>query len=72
MKIGDILLENGKEYVIVGITNNCIVEKEELESYIARNALVQQEGEWVTIEELINQRCDMYRLTSGAKVYVTK
>lgn len=67
VKIGNVIENKNGFIVITQITNGTVANTEKLEDYIARNALIQEDGEWKTINEVIKKRSDMY-LKSGIEV----
>ena len=67
VKIGNVIENKNGLHVITQITNGTVADTEKLEDYIARNALVQEDGEWKTINEVIKERSDMY-LKSGIEI----
>jgi|GEM_PF-2573645 len=66
-KIGDVIESSSGSHVITQVSNGVVSDTERLEDYIAKNALVEVGGEWVTIQEVIQTRCRMY-LKSGIEV----
>lgn len=67
MKVGNVIVNKSGKHVITRITNGVVTETVELERYIIKNAMVMVGDEWVTLESIINQRCDMY-LKSGIEI----
>ncbi len=67
VKVGNVIENKSGLHVITQITNGIVVDTEKLEDYIIRNAVVQEDGEWKTLKEVIERRCEMY-LKSGIKV----
>lgn len=66
-EIGNVIENSSGMHVITQVTNGVVSDTEKLEDYITKNALVEVEGEWVTIQDVIQTRCRMY-LKSGIKV----
>jgi len=66
-KIGNVIENSSGMHVITQVTNGVVSDTEKLEDYIAKNALIEVEGEWVTIQDVIQTRCRMY-LMSGIKL----
>lgn len=67
MKVGNVIVNKSGKHVITRITNGVVTETVELERYIIKNAMVMVGDECVTLESIINQRCDMY-LKSGIEI----
>jgi len=67
VKIGDIVDNKNGFFVITEIENGVATSVATLEDYIRKNALVQEDGEWKTINEVIQRRSDLY-LKSGIKI----
>ena len=67
VKIGNVIENKNGLFVITQISNGVVSDTERLEDYIAKNAFVQEDGEWKTIAEVIERRSNMY-LKSGINV----
>lgn len=66
-KVGNVIENKSGLHVITEVINGIISDTEKLEEYVTNNALVQEDGEWKTIKEVIERRCTMY-LKSGIKI----
>lgn len=58
--IGDVVKFKDGLYVVTETTNGRASEWWELRDYIAKNAFIQVDDEWVTIQSIIDKRCDMF------------
>lgn len=67
MKVGEVNVKDGKANVIVEIRSDGSCTTIPLEKYVMRNTTIKVDGEYLTIEELINERCESYM--NGVKVY---
>ena len=67
VKIGSVIKSTLGLYVVTHITDGMISKTEKLEDFIAKNTLVKEGGEWKTINEVVEKRCDMY-LNSGIEI----
>jgi len=67
IKVGNVIKNKNGLYVISEVLNGEVLDTEKLDDFIIKNALVQEDGEWKTIEEVIKRRSDMY-LKSGIEV----
>lgn len=67
MKVGEVNVEDGKANVIVEIRSDVSYTTIPLEKYVMRNTTIKVDEEYLTIEELINERCEIYM--NGVEVY---
>ena len=59
-KIGDIIENKHGLFVITKLTHGIVSDTEKLEDYIVKNAFVKVDNEWITIQDVIQNRCKMY------------
>ncbi|GIN22556.1 hypothetical protein [Siminovitchia fordii] len=67
MNVGEVIIKNGNADVIVEIRSDGGRVVIPLEQYIARNTVVNIDGEYKTIEEILAQRSEDYM--NGIKVH---
>lgn len=62
MKVGTVISDEQGLHVITKIVNGQIANMERLEDFIARNVVLEYEGELRTLKEIIQDHCDEYLL----------
>jgi hypothetical protein len=62
MKVGTVISNEQGLHVITEIVNRQIANMERLEDFIARNLVLEYEGELRTLKEIIQDHCDEYLL----------
>lgn len=67
VQVGNVIEKEDGLHVITEITNGVISRTEKLEDYIMRVTFIHEYGEYRTIKEIIEKRCEMY-LKSGIKI----
>lgn len=70
MNVGEVILENGVAFVILEMDESLVVRTQQLESYIATVTTVDIDGECKTLEEIINERSEVYM--NGVTVHEDK
>lgn len=60
MKIGSVIIHNDELNVVTESQNGTITGVVPLKSYIAKNVMMKFEGEFRTIDEIIEYHCDEY------------
>jgi len=60
--VGTVISDEQGLHVITKIVNGQIANMERLEDFIARNVVLEYEGELRTLKEIIQDHCDEYLL----------
>lgn len=61
MKVGDVIVNEGKASVIIKMENGIVKETKTLEDYIMTSSFVKGDNnKFVTIEQFVRERCEVY------------
>lgn len=63
VRLGDVLFEDDIAYVITAMENNIISKKVRLDDVIKNTIIVKFDGEYISIQELIEYQCEKYLMS---------